>query len=49
MSVCVCGGGWWCGGGVAGGSGRVMVLCNGNYTTLSDNDRNGALQVQNLT
>jgi len=26
-----------------------MVLCNGNYTTLSDNDRNGALQVQNLT
>jgi len=31
------------------GSGRVMVLCNGNYATLSDNDSNGALQVQNLT
>jgi len=36
--VCMCG----------EGGGRVMSLCNGKYTTLSDKDRNGALQVQNL-
>jgi hypothetical protein len=41
--VCV-----WEGGAGERGSGRVMGLCNGTYTTLSDNDRDGALQVQNL-
>jgi len=38
--VCMC----MCG----GSGGRVMGLYNGKYTTLSDKDKNGALQVQNL-